>query len=194
MKNILITIVCLGAWCLLVAKNGNGIGNEKETDCAYASYSADSGSGTFVKTMEREILLNYFSLNNSEENKPGVDAPVIVYANISNFNNDYVLFLKIEILSEQAADDFGAIYMGDKLLLKLNTNEIISLESGKSEYGVAHNSITSYTVFFPIQQEQLELFKSGEVVKIRIHWSKGYMDYAVDNRDFFMRQINCVSR
>ena len=162
------------------------------TDCVYANVKVNEATGSTVKKMEWELLLNHFGAQTKDAEKSDVDDSFAAYAHLVNYNNKIILYIRMEILSSEARTNYGNMYEGDKLLFKLGNDEVISIESGKSEIGNVQGAMTSYSVFYPISNDALSKLKEQEIDKVRIHWSNGYMDYQVTNNDFFIRQLSCV--
>ena len=175
----------------MVCEGENNKSTEK-TNCHYADLKVNEETGTSVKKMEWELLLNHIGTQTTNSGKPKIDDSFAAYAHLVNYNNSIILYLRMEILSTEARKNYGHIYAGDKLLFKLGNDEVVSLESGKSEIGNLRGAMTSYSVYFQVADEVASKLSEEKIVKVRIHWSKGYMDYTVSNEDFFIRQLACV--
>lgn len=192
MKLLLLYIsLCLVITGTSVCQGSNNKLGEK-ADCQYTEVKVNDANGSSVKKMEWELLVNHLGSQNTTSGKPQIDDSFAAYAHLVNYNNSIVLYLRMEILSSQAKEHYGYIFEGDKLLLKLSNEDVVTLEAGKSELGNVRGSATSYSIFYPIDAELIPQLTAREITKARIHWSKGYMDYPIINNDFFVRQLACL--
>lgn len=171
---------------------GEGDANHVKAGCAFSRYKVDEATGATVKIMEREPLFSHAGAQANSSAEYVVDEPITAQAYLANYNNEVVFYLRLEILSAEAHDHYGSIFAGDKLMFKLSNDETVTLEAGKSEIGQVQENITSYAVFYPVSQDELSMLRDQPLTKVRVHWSNGYMDYQIDNREFFIRQLSCV--
>lgn len=164
----------------------------KSTDCQYSKNHIDDLQGTTARVLERENLVShtpeklkkiytdkeYFSLDGY----------------LSNYNNNFALFIKITIRTNNPHAAYGSIFKDNKLILRMKNGQAITLYSGQSENGNIdyRNDKSTYMTFFKLDEAGMEVLQSGELEMMRLYWSKGYEDYPVTNPSFFIRQIQCV--
>jgi hypothetical protein len=164
----------------------------KTADCQYSKNHIDNLKGTTIKILEREKLVSHTP---EELKKVFTDREYIsLDAYLSNYNDHFALFIKIAISTNNPHAAYGSIFKDSQLILKLNNGQTITLYSGQSESGNVDylNDKTTYLTFFELNEAAMELLPSGELEMMRLYWSKGYEDYPIANRDFFIRQIQCV--
>ncbi len=161
-------------------------------NCAFAKNSVDEKEGSVIRVMKREKFIGY-TPPEMKSLFPD-NSYITIDGYLSNYNKSIVMFLKITILSNNALSTYGSIYKNNELMLKTESGQVITLRCGQSESGSINNSFdrTTYLTYFEVDEFSQSLLQNSPVVAARLFWGKGYEDYEISKKDFFIRQLSCV--
>lgn len=117
-----------------------------------------------------------------------------VHANIEKVGKEHSLVLTARIISKDAAKNYGMVQKGNMLK--------VSFISGKSVVLTAKDDVRStietytghsiYKIYYPIGNEDINLFSKVPVDTMGIMWSSGFENYEIFQVDALINHLSCI--
>jgi hypothetical protein len=157
------------------------------------AYEGKDDKGRYRKDLQSQLLFTYTDERLRpylEQNKEYLSCS----GHFTQIGGFRYLTLEFTFAYPNAREAYGFIEKGSYLMIKMLNNQFVTLFSGKLDKGTydTKTQLLTYSVYYAIDQSQLNLLKRSEVDKVIVSWSSGYEEYEVYQLGFFMNQISCL--
>lgn len=165
---------------------------ESKTDCEYTTNEVDEFTGNEKVIVKEEVFLTHTEESMKKYMKNRDYTTCKTYC--AKIGGLKVLYVYWKLLTKEAYKYYGTIQKSAGFTIKLTNGEMMNLKYDSYDSGDANykGGYTTYSSYIILSDEDIDKLTSNEVDKVRMSWSKGYQDYEITNKRFFINQLPCV--